>query len=87
MNKTEFLQTAARKGLQLPLMFQGGLSAIMSQLKMQIYITKTINELLFEGYVDKLIDMKNAVPLPDEDESPPFDRFGWFYMVKILFYY
>ena len=54
----------------------------MNHFKMKIHIIKTINELIFEGYVDELIQLKSMVQLPDDD-SPPFDRFGWFYMVSL----
>lgn len=53
----------------------------MDHFKMKIHIRKTVNELIFEGYVDELIQLKSVVSLPDDD-SPPFDRFGWFYMVS-----
>lgn len=45
-----------------------------------MFVEKTVDELLFTGYEDKLITMGKMSGM-DED-APPFDRFGWFYMVR-----
>lgn len=71
--------TAARKVLTLPTMYQGAFAQLMDTMNMKLYNVKTVNELTFKGYVDHLIQLKNTVPI-DGDDSPPFDRFGWFYM-------
>ncbi|XP_046739499.1 protein croquemort-like isoform X2 [Diprion similis] len=43
----------------------------------QIHVTKTVDELLFSGYEDTLINMGQITKIVD---LPPFDKFGWFYM-------
>lgn len=62
-------------------MMQGTLSYLLASSK--IYINKTAGELLFEGYSDQIISM-GSLMASDDFEVPPFDKFGWFYMV-ILF--
>ncbi|XP_046611411.1 protein croquemort-like isoform X1 [Neodiprion virginianus] len=42
-----------------------------------IHLTKTVDELLFTGYEDTLINMGKISKIVD---LPPFDKFGWFYM-------
>lgn len=55
--------------------FQNTVSYVLST-KANISVTKTVDELLFTGYEDTIINMgKVAVA----EEVPPFDRFGWFY--------
>lgn len=46
-----------------------------------IHIVKTVDELLFTGYEDPLITM-GQMAVDDGEEIPPFDRFGWFYLVR-----
>ena len=48
----------------------------------KVHVTKNASEWLFDGYEDPLINLAKGNPLLDETEIPPFDRFGWFYMVK-----
>ncbi|XP_053980417.1 protein croquemort-like [Hylaeus volcanicus] len=43
-----------------------------------VYITKTVNELLFAGYDDPLIKLGRLAGMGVD--IPPFDKFGWFYM-------
>lgn len=43
-----------------------------------VHTTKTVSELLFEGYDDSLINLGRLVNM--EEDIPPFDKFGWFYM-------
>lgn len=47
----------------------------------EIHVTKTVDELLFSGYQDALIDLGQLGG--QMVDVPPFDRFGWFYMVII----
>ncbi|XP_017878842.1 protein croquemort-like [Ceratina calcarata] len=42
-----------------------------------IYNTKTVDELLFKGYSDSLIDIGKMTGMGED--IPPFDKFGWFY--------
>lgn len=43
-----------------------------------VHITKTVDELLFRGYDDSLIEIGRMAAIADD--IPPFDKFGWFYM-------
>ncbi|KAH8412029.1 hypothetical protein KR222_007038 [Zaprionus bogoriensis] len=45
----------------------------------QMSITKTIDEMLFTGYNDPMIDVAIAMPLFGDEVKVPFDKFGWFY--------
>lgn len=47
----------------------------------QIHVTKSIGELLFDGYDDPFITMGNVVPLINT--IPGYDKFGWFYNVGV----
>lgn len=47
-------------------------------------VRKTVGELLFEGYDDPLIGMGKSMENFQNLELPPFDKFGWFYMVRFL---
>lgn len=47
----------------------------------ELAITKTVDELLFSGYTDEMIDVARAVPIFGKDVEVPFDKFGWFYTV------
>lgn len=42
---------------------------------MTIYVTKTVRELLFDGYSDFFLTAVKKLRLPN---APPFDKFGWF---------
>lgn len=46
----------------------------------KVHVTKTVNELLFAGYDDSLIRLGRLAAVADD--IPPFDKFGWFYMVR-----
>ncbi|XP_011500429.1 PREDICTED: protein croquemort-like [Ceratosolen solmsi marchali] len=70
--------SAAYKIRYWPFMIQQSLSYVLNQFSNKIYIVKTVDELLFTGFEDKIITMGKMSGM-DED-SPPFDRFGWFYM-------
>ncbi|XP_066598162.1 protein croquemort-like [Prorops nasuta] len=68
--------SAAHKTRYWSIFMQNSLSYVLSS-SSQLYIVKSIDELLFTGYDDTVIKMgKLAVA---EDDIPPFDRFGWFY--------
>ncbi|XP_054741988.1 protein peste-like [Anastrepha obliqua] len=45
----------------------------------EMSITRTIDEMLFTGYSDDMLDMARAMPLFGKDVEVPFDKFGWFY--------
>ena len=61
-------------------MIQQSLSYVLNQFSNEVHIVKTVDDLLFTGFEDKIITMGQMSGM-DED-SPPFDRFGWFYMVR-----
>jgi len=61
--------------------WQKSLSFLLSSTSRQIYVSKTVDELLFSGYSDNLLTMSKVVPV---DDIPTYDRFGWFYMVCLL---
>lgn len=42
-----------------------------------LFVNKTVEELLFKGYEDKLLNMINSIPFIDKSGLP--DRFGWEY--------
>lgn len=44
---------------------------------MRVTITKTVRELLFDGYNDTLLTWVKKFPLPGV-KVPPFNKFGWF---------
>lgn len=48
----------------------------------EISVTKSVDELLFTGYSDEMIDVARAVPIFGSDVEVPFDKFGWFYTVS-----
>lgn len=45
----------------------------------EMSVQKTVDELLFTGYSDAMIDVAIAVPIFGDDVKVPFDKFGWFY--------
>ncbi|KAH8377767.1 hypothetical protein KR093_007059 [Drosophila rubida] len=45
----------------------------------EIAVTKSVDEMLFTGYSDVMIDAAMALPIFGDDVKVPFDKFGWFY--------
>ncbi|XP_017060504.1 protein peste [Drosophila ficusphila] len=45
----------------------------------EMTVTKSIDELLFTGYSDAMIDVARAMPIFGDEVKVPFDKFGWFY--------
>lgn len=64
-------------------MMQQSLGIIMASTNSKIYVKKSVDELLFKGYKDSLIDIGRIAA--EEDNTPPFDQFGWFYKVRRAF--
>lgn len=58
-----------------------GFSTTLSTLISNIYITKSVGEILFDGYDDTLLDMARSMPFLADQGIPNYDKFGWFYMV------
>lgn len=49
----------------------------------EVFITKTVSQLLFEGYEDPLLDLADKIPPALGIEIPQgYDKFGWFYNVN-----
>lgn len=46
------------------------------------HVTKRVQELLFDGFEDPLIDMARSMPSLTGGGAVPFDKFGWFYTVN-----
>lgn len=47
----------------------------MRTLGVRLEVTKTVRELLFDGYEDRLLSFVQNLPVPNR---PPFKKFGWF---------
>ncbi|EDW12640.1 protein peste [Drosophila mojavensis] len=45
----------------------------------EMSVTKTVDEMLFTGYSDSMIDVAMAMPIFGDEVKVPFDKFGWFY--------
>ena len=56
-----------------------GVSDMLSSMEAEIFIQKSVGELLFEGYEDKIIDIGSALGQGPGDVV--LDKFGWFYKV------
>ncbi|XP_043270801.1 protein croquemort-like [Venturia canescens] len=69
--------SAAHKIRYWAYFFQNSLSYMLNSLA-GIHVVKTVDELLFTGYKDSIIDMGQFAP--EDEEIPPYDRFGWFYL-------
>jgi hypothetical protein len=46
-----------------------------------LFVTKTVGQLMFEGYEDELLNITSALNV--SEFHVPFDKFGWFYPVRI----
>ena len=58
-----------------------GVSDMLSSMEAEIFVRKTVGELLFEGYEDKIIDIGSALGHGPGDVV--LDKFGWFYKVIV----
>lgn len=57
---------------------QWGLSSTFDSIGSQVFIQKSVRELLFEGYEDTLLALADWF---GQESKIPLDRFGWFYKV------
>lgn len=48
----------------------------------KVFVTKTVRELLFDGYADELLNLTKKLERILKIKIP-FDKFGWFYNVSI----
>ena len=55
---------------------------MLSTLEAEIFVRKTVGELMFEGYEDKIMDIGSH--LGEIEAEVVLDKFGWFYKVIIL---
>jgi hypothetical protein len=46
-----------------------------------LFVTKTVSQLMFEGYEDELLNITSMLNV--SDFKVPFDKFGWYYPVCI----
>lgn len=76
-----FLQVAVHKIRYWDPDWQKSLSFLLTSTNRRYYNSKTVDELLFSGYTDNLLTMSKVMPM---DDVPTYDRFGWFYMVRLL---
>lgn len=58
---------------------QKSLSVGLAIFQQRLHVTKTVRELLFEGYEDPLLDFAKSLPPGATGGAPLVDRFGWFY--------
>ena len=50
-----------------------------------MFLTKTVGEILFDGYTDELVTIADSFKEEEEEKgrnSVPMDKFGWFYKVR-----
>lgn len=52
-----------------------GANALMEMFSVKLTVTKTVGELLFDGYSDPFLSFIKKMPISN---TPPFSRFGWF---------
>lgn len=84
LHVTKLYQSAAHKVKNWSYLLKKGLSATLSTLAPKLEVKKTVSELLFEGYEDKLLTMAKSMPFLANEGIPNFDKFGWFYKVIII---
>lgn len=64
------------------LIIRRGVNFLLEEKRIQLTVTKTAREFLFEGYNDTLLTLLKKIHLKGIDI--PFDKFGWFYNVCIM---
>ena len=53
----------------------------LDNLQSELFVNRTVGELLFEGYEDELLAMAEMI---GEKSRTPLDRFGYFYKVTLI---
>ena len=56
------------------------LDATFSAIEAQLFVNKTVKDLLFDGYEDTLLSIAQ---MAGAKSRTPLDKFGWFYKVRI----
>ena len=79
-----FIQGAAYTIRFASPIIKAGFSSFLTETNSTIFVTKTVDEFLFEGYSDPLLNFSQALPpeLQDFFAIPDYDKFGWFYNVS-----
>ena len=55
-----------------------GVSNMLATIEAQIFVKRTVGELLFEGYEDSVMQIGSVF-----GHGQGQDRFGWFYLVSL----
>lgn len=81
------MQFIAEKLKTLNFFYKRIASTFLTSMGVKFKVKRTVDELLFKGYVDNMIKLVNSLPdflkRIDANTLPP-DKFGWFYGVIIL---
>lgn len=78
-----YFQSAGASALHSSPSEKKRVSAGLGMYEQLVYVTKSAQELLFDGYQDDLIDIAIEFSRTDKTvPTPPYDRFGWFYTVS-----
>jgi len=59
-------------------LMQWAMTDVFSTMEAELFVNRTIGELLFDGYDDELITIADAYK-GEENSEIPMDKFGWFY--------
>ncbi|CAD7080065.1 unnamed protein product [Hermetia illucens] len=71
--------SAAGRAINWDYVRQKSVSIGLNMYEQPMAVTRTVDELLFEGYSDDMIDVAREFPLFGADVPVLFDKFGWFY--------
>lgn len=78
------LQSAATRAKDWSWLKAFGVSTGLRTFHQKVHVTKNASEWLFDGYEDVMINIAKNNPLLDAGNIP-YDKFGWFYMVNMLY--
>lgn len=73
--------SAANRARTWNYVMQKSVSLGLAMYHQNIFVSKSANEWLFEGYADNMITLAKEMPILDAGDIP-YDKFGWFYMVN-----
>lgn len=63
---------------------RSGLSVTLKAMSARVHITRSVGQLLFDGYEDPLLKVAMGLPFISPT-LPKMDKFGWFYQVRNIF--